>query len=160
MQMKFKTLQQRTAILILLPTLVLLIGMGWGGFIFAKKSLLTLWSETATAQLQKAAHLIDMRLAQPKNLLLGLNLSSKAGMAHLTFSFTVDQLKQLNGVESVIINSPNSTGRHQHSGPMNTAKITTKDDTLDIEFSTPKYSWVAGDTGITLTTDFLTKKNK
>ncbi len=98
---RIKTLQQKTAILVLLPTFLLLTAVGWGGFVFAKKSLLMQWGETAVANLQKAAHLIDMRLSRPKDLLLSLEYSSGAGMMHIAFRYTIEKLQELDGVKNV-----------------------------------------------------------
>ena len=101
MKIQIRTLQQKTFLFVLLPTFFFLTALGWGGYIFAKQSILTQWSETADANLQKAAHLVDMRLARPKDLLERLRFSSGTGMAHLTLRFTLEQLEKLDGVSAV-----------------------------------------------------------
>ena len=66
------SLQQRIFYFILIPVFLLLVSMGGFGFVYARNILLNQWSETAIANLQKAAHHIDMRLSRPKELLLML----------------------------------------------------------------------------------------
>ncbi len=64
-----KSMQQRLALFVLLPVALLLAAMGLAGFIYARKNLLIQWRETATLMLQRAANLVDTRLARPKELL-------------------------------------------------------------------------------------------
>lgn len=137
---QFKTLQQRTVIMVLIPTFIILSAMGWGGYLIVKKNLLTQWSETAIANMQKAAHSIDMRLSRPKELLQRLKYNSGRGMAHLTFRDTLDQLSKLDGVNDIKVEwlgqAVNISSRN-HMGGM--AKNPFYSRGLDL--SPPRYRW-------------------
>ncbi len=61
-----RSLRQRLVLFVLLPVAVLLFSMGLIGFVFARDSLLAQWQEAAVLKLQRAAHLVDMRLVAPK----------------------------------------------------------------------------------------------
>lgn len=63
---QFKSLQQRLAVLLLLPVAVLLTATGAAAYLFARNSLLKEWHEATVLKLQRAAHYVDMRLAGPK----------------------------------------------------------------------------------------------
>jgi sigma-B regulation protein RsbU (phosphoserine phosphatase) len=63
---KINTLQQRFVVYMVLPVALLLFVMGTIGFIFARGAILQQWEEAALLKLQRAAHHVDMRLAQPK----------------------------------------------------------------------------------------------
>ncbi len=137
---RIKTLQQKTTIFVLIPTFLFLTAMGRGGYVFAKNSLLLQWSETAIANLQKAAHKVDMRLERPKDLLRRLNYSSGAGMAHLSFRYTIEQLRELDGVQSVTIRWPggeNPLIDHSHSSGMGMRPGALE----NLDISEPMYKW-------------------
>ncbi|CAG35098.1 PP2C family protein-serine/threonine phosphatase [Desulfotalea psychrophila] len=147
--MRMKTLQQRTAILVLLPTFLLLIGMGWGGYIFTRQSLMTLWSETAIANLQRAAHLIDMRISQPKSLLWALEHSSRSS----TFQFTLDQLRELEGVDNVRVEGESVFARHR--GPSRMGLMGGMDRSGELlDFADPVYRWDLAPSTISIIMDF------
>ena len=61
-----RTLQQRLVLFLLLPVAVLLLGVGLGGFFYARRALVVQWGEAALLKLQRAAHNVDMRLNRPK----------------------------------------------------------------------------------------------
>ena len=61
-----KSLQQRLAIFVLFPVALLLIGMGFAGFIYARNRLLAQWKEAAILKLQQASNSVDMRLDRTK----------------------------------------------------------------------------------------------
>jgi hypothetical protein len=48
------------------PVALLLIAMGFAGFIYARDSLVKQWREAAILKLQRAAHQVDMRLNRTK----------------------------------------------------------------------------------------------
>ena len=64
---KPKTLQQRLSLYLLLPVALLLIVMGFAGFIYARNILLSQWREASVLKLQRAAHQVDMRLMRVKD---------------------------------------------------------------------------------------------
>ena len=67
--LKFKTLQTRFIVLLLLPVTLILIAAGVFGFIYIRNAMLDQWNEAAILKLERAAHTIDMRLAKPFELM-------------------------------------------------------------------------------------------
>jgi hypothetical protein len=96
-----KSLQQRFALFMLLPVAVLLLSMGFFGFVYARNRLLTQWGEATNLKLQRAAHHVDMRLSRPKELLKLFHES--AGLPHSTHiqALIIEQLKKLEWVSAV-----------------------------------------------------------
>ena len=101
-----RNLQQRTLFFVLVPTLLLLIALSVSGFLFVQKILLNQWGETAAAKLQRTAHLIDMELRKPKDLLLLLQSSDDADLNRQTFAYILKQIKELKGVVKVEVQWP------------------------------------------------------
>ncbi len=101
-----RSLQQRTLFFILVPTLLLLLTLSFGGFIFVWNILLDQWGETAVSKLQRTAHLIDMELRKPKDLLLLLQSSDDAEVTRQIFTHIVQQIKELEGVVGVNVEWP------------------------------------------------------
>jgi class 3 adenylate cyclase len=62
---RFKTLQQRLNVLLILPVALFILGIGLAGYIYLRDSLLTEWQENAILRLERAAHQLDMRLNLP-----------------------------------------------------------------------------------------------
>ncbi len=96
-----KSLQQRLAIFVLFPVALLLLGMGFAGFIYARNSLLNQWREAAILKLQRAAHSVDMRLDYTKK---WIGVLDEAGGSHdpeLVYSWVVDQLRKADDVSRV-----------------------------------------------------------
>jgi adenylate cyclase len=63
----FNSLQQRLGVLLVLPVALFLIGAGIFGYVSIRQSLLDEWQKVAILRLERAAHLMDMRLKQPKH---------------------------------------------------------------------------------------------
>jgi sigma-B regulation protein RsbU (phosphoserine phosphatase) len=96
-----KSLQQRLAIFVLFPVALLLLGMGFAGFIYARNSLLAQWREAAVLKLQRAAHGVDMRLDRTKKWIGMLNEAGGSQDPDHVYSWVVDQLKKSEGVSRV-----------------------------------------------------------
>lgn len=95
---RFRSLNQRMTVYMLLPVATLLFIMGSAGFIYARNRLLTQWGEAAILKLQRAAHYVDMRLKEPKELFRMFHKSAVIPhSAHLQ-SLLLDQLRNLDGV--------------------------------------------------------------
>jgi sigma-B regulation protein RsbU (phosphoserine phosphatase) len=95
-----KTLRQRFVVYMLLPVALLLWGMGVIGFVYARNAIFTQWEEAAILKLQRLAHHVDMRLAQPKewvSLYLKLMENNQHPMAG-----GIDILKELENREGVV----------------------------------------------------------
>ncbi|MEJ2099252.1 MAG: SpoIIE family protein phosphatase [Desulfobacterales bacterium] len=117
-----KSLQQRLAIFVLFPVALLLLGMGFAGFIYARNSLLAQWKEAAILKLQRAAHSVDMRLNRTKNWIGMLDAAGGSQDPDHVYSWVVDQLKKSEGVLRVdltwIDNAAEPSGISNHFRPM------------------------------------------
>ena len=60
------SLQQRLSLFMFLPVALLLIAMGFVGFIYARDSLVSQWREAAILKLQRAAHQVDRNVSQDR----------------------------------------------------------------------------------------------
>ena len=94
------SLQQRLMLFVLIPIAFLLFLMGTIGFLYARSTLLSEWREAAILKLQRGAHQVDMRLSRP---LEWIRMFRQSGELFQTSfqSWLTEQLKQLDGVESV-----------------------------------------------------------
>ncbi|MCF8033370.1 MAG: HAMP domain-containing protein [Desulfarculaceae bacterium] len=97
MRFRLTSLRQRLLILLLLPVALLLVGLGGVGFYYARDSLLDGWRESALLSLERAAHAVDMRLAQPEDAVELIN--SLAGLTPTTAEEWEAQLTKLPGVD-------------------------------------------------------------
>lgn len=66
-RLNFKSLQQRLAVLLILPVGLFLVGAGVMGYVSIRKSQMEEWQKVAILRLEQAAHQMDMRLSQPKH---------------------------------------------------------------------------------------------
>ena len=96
-----RSLLQRLSLFMLLPVALLLIGMGFVGFIYARDSLVNQWREAAILKLQRAAHLVDMRLNRTKAWIGMFHKSAGKKYPDLIHWWVVEQLKDLEGVARV-----------------------------------------------------------
>ncbi len=99
MALRLTSLRQRLLIFLLLPVALLLVGLGGMGFYYARQSLLDSWRESALLSLERAAHAVDMRLAQPEDAVELIN--RLAGLGPKTTQEWETQLKRLPGVDRV-----------------------------------------------------------
>lgn len=61
-----RSLRQRFSLFMILPVILLLIILGFAGFVYVRSLLLSQWREAAILKLQRAAHQVDMRLNRTK----------------------------------------------------------------------------------------------
>lgn len=101
-----RNLQQRTLFFVLFPTFLLLLTLSVSGFIFVQNILLKQWGETAASKLQRTAHLIDMELRKPKDLLRLLQSTDDADLNRQTYAYILKQLRELKGVVGVEVQWP------------------------------------------------------
>jgi len=137
---RFKSLRQKYSVYILLPVAVLIFSMGYAGFVYARKQLLSQWGEATILKLQRAAHHIDMRLSKPKDMMKMFH--SSAVMPHATHAQNVilEQLKKLEWVTRVdLIWMKDKLGtkkglniHHNIQLKMNSEKDITKKETVTI----------------------------
>jgi sigma-B regulation protein RsbU (phosphoserine phosphatase) len=111
-----KTLHQRTIIFILVPIFLFLTLAGLFGFHAVRIVLLDQWSETALANLERAAHNIDMRLNRPKQILFLLEDLNKKDSTDTIHTFVIDQLNKIDGVVGVKVDWPKNKINQGHWG--------------------------------------------
>ena len=115
-----RSLQQRTLLFILTPTLLLLITLSVSGFLFVRNILLNQWGETAVAKLQRTAHFIDMELRRPKDLLFLLQSVEGGDVDRTIFNHVIQQIKGLPGVVGVKVEWPTEDGEPETTTPRKT----------------------------------------
>ncbi|MCF6245722.1 MAG: SpoIIE family protein phosphatase [Desulfobacula sp.] len=155
--MKPKNLQQRIAIFVLVPVFFILAGMGWASFLYARNAILKQWSETAIAKLQKASHMIDMRLSKTKDLLL--MLENDESQSFIVQEFIINQLKNLEGVVEVNYDIPVNFRNAANNERMHGAQMKGMHTAMagKFRFSLPKYNARLNSETISLSTDFIDK---
>ena len=95
-----RTLQQRLVLFLLLPVAVLLLGVGLGGFFYARRALVAQWGEAALLKLQRAAHNVDMRLNRPKQWVDMIGTVPHPN-GDVLQKFVVEKLRTMDGVVEV-----------------------------------------------------------
>jgi len=98
---KPKTLQQRLSLYLLLPVALLLIVMGFAGFIYARNILLSQWREASVLKLQRAAHQVDMPLMSVKEWIRIFFQTSDNRDSFALNVLAIEQLTRQEGVEPV-----------------------------------------------------------
>ena len=96
-----RSLQQRLSLFMFLPVALLLIAMGFVGFIYARDSLVNQWREAAILKLQRAAHQVDMRLSHTKAWIQMFHKTAGEKYPDLIHLWVVEQLKDLEGIARV-----------------------------------------------------------
>jgi adenylate cyclase len=96
-----KTLQQRLALLLLLPVALLLFFTGFFGFIYVRGIMLDQWREAAILKLERAAHHIDMRLNRPIELMEIFHTTAGNQNRYAAQEWVLKQLQELEGVIKV-----------------------------------------------------------
>jgi len=84
-----------------LPVAMLLIAMGFVGFIYARDSLVNQWREAAILKLQRAAHQVDMRLSHTKAWIRMFHKTAGEKYPDLIHLWVVEQLKDIEGIARV-----------------------------------------------------------
>ncbi|MGD8263363.1 MAG: SpoIIE family protein phosphatase [Desulfobacterales bacterium] len=96
-----KTLQQRLSLYLLLPVALLLIVMGFAGYIYARNILLSQWREASVLKLQRAAHQVDMRLMRVKDWIRIFHQTIDNRDSFALNILAIEQLKLQEGVRNV-----------------------------------------------------------
>jgi sigma-B regulation protein RsbU (phosphoserine phosphatase) len=102
----------------ILPVAILLLGMGFAGFLYARNQLLTQWGEASILKLQRAAHHVDMRLHRPKEMINLFHQSADLPHSQHFQGLIVDKLKALEWVSDVDLkwmNPPDDRSRHRET---------------------------------------------
>jgi adenylate cyclase len=96
-----KSLQQRLILFLLLPVALLMLSIGFLGFIYARQALFTEWKEASTLKLERAAHYLDMRLAKSEDWIKLFEKTGEMNDAYSIQSFILNQLKSMEGIDEV-----------------------------------------------------------
>ncbi len=96
--MAFASLRQNFLVLLLLPVALLLAALGFLGFIYARNLMLDRWRESALLSLERAAHSIDMRLNQPREMVELLGTSTQILDQVAVEDWLLRRIQQLPGV--------------------------------------------------------------
>ncbi len=159
-----RSLQQRTLVFILAPTLLLLITLSVGGFVFVRDMLLRQWGETAVVWLQRTAHLVDMQLRKPKDLLLLLQSSDDADANRKIFEHIVRQIKGLEGVVGVNVEWPKNTFAKETSPRMEIASpvdlLMDRNLLEPFEVGKPSYNSRLNNRTVSLVSEFKNQEDK
>ena len=97
---KLNSLQGRLLILVLLPVFCIIFLWGIASFIYTRDAMLAQWNESAVLKLQRAAHLIEMRMLRPVEL-IELMFRAIHGQSPLFKETVVTALEELDGVVKV-----------------------------------------------------------
>lgn len=98
-----RSLKQRMVLFLLLPVASLLVAMGWFGFWYARRSLVSEWQEAAVLKLQRAAHQVDMRLSEPKFWIQMFQRTGGEAHADVIQEWILKQLDDLQGIEKATL---------------------------------------------------------
>lgn len=160
MKIQPRSLQQQTLFFILAPTFLLLVGLSFGGFVLVRNVLLNQWGETAVVNLQRTAHLIDMGLRTPKDMLLLMHGDEDSATNRQVSARIVKKIEKLDWVVGVNVAWPEPnlvTG--VASAKMMTARRQVmrhyRLDTFDI--SSPRYDTRSNNRTVSLMSDFKDK---
>jgi sigma-B regulation protein RsbU (phosphoserine phosphatase) len=96
-----RSLQQRLSVFLLLPVALLLIIIGFAGFIYARNLLISQWQEASILKLQRAAHQVDMRLQHVKEWIRIFNQAADGQDKPMLNLLAIEQLELLESVDHV-----------------------------------------------------------
>lgn len=116
--MEIKSLKRRLTLLTVLPVGAFLLFAGLLGFFSAREIMLDQWREGAIAQLQRAAHQIDMRLSRPIDWIEMFHTASSERGGRLIQEWIVERIRELEGVEAVNLKWFDEQGAQFQHSPM------------------------------------------
>ena len=95
------SLQQRFAVLLIIPVTLLLIIMGVAGFFYARNMLLDQWRDAAILRLQRAAHEMDMHLSRIKDSIRLFHETPGVPYAESYHVWALEHLRRQEGIVDV-----------------------------------------------------------
>ncbi len=96
--MAIKSLRQRLSLLVLAPVGLLLFLTGVFGFVYVRGALIEEWRDASIVKLQRAAHQIDMKLAQVINWVQMFHKTSGSRGGPLIQQWILEQIRDVKGV--------------------------------------------------------------
>jgi len=161
-----RSLQQKTVLFLLVPVFLFLTLAGFSGYRAMRALLLDQWGETALANLEKAAHQIDMQLHRPRQILSLLDGLSEKESASGIDEFIVERLSRLDGVVNVLVEWPeggrNNSIRFMHRGTNRSWNKSWRfqNNKSMFDISSPVYDVKHGSETVSMVTDLIDKKNR
>lgn len=113
-----RSLRKRLVFFVLVPVVVLMAGMGFSGFWYARTTLLSQWGEAAILKLQRAAHHVDMRLDAPKKWVEMLHGNSGKPGSGQVQDMIIRRLAEMDGVMDVSLSTPDACDTPHQPGRM------------------------------------------
>jgi len=99
--LRFKTLQGRMIVLLLMPVFLTIFAGGMVSFITTRNIMLTQWNESAVLKLQRAAHNLEMQVLKPIELLNAFYMSPYFQNTTQSEKILIKSLTALEGVVRV-----------------------------------------------------------
>ncbi|WP_232367177.1 adenylate/guanylate cyclase domain-containing protein [Desulfocicer vacuolatum] len=98
---KLNTLQGRLFVFVLLPVFSIILIWGVASFLYTRDAMIEQWKESAVLKLQRAAHLIEMRMLRPVELIELMYKTIPSGQSPLFNEMVTLALEDLDGVVKV-----------------------------------------------------------
>ncbi|WP_459916720.1 adenylate/guanylate cyclase domain-containing protein [Desulfocicer niacini] len=98
---KLNSLQGRLLIMVLLPVFCIILLWGIASFLYTRDAMIQQWNESAVLKLQRAAHLIEMRMLRPVELIELMFKTIPRGQSPLFNEMLLSALDGLDGVVNV-----------------------------------------------------------
>ncbi len=156
--LRFKTLQRHLLIFLLLPVGLLLLGVGFLGFLWARQSLLEGWREAAVLRLQRAAHHMDMRLSVPLSWMQSFSQVGSGPHRQEIQTWILEQLRKLPGVDQVKIIWQD--GRREEYLPTGLSQPLPAQAEQVSALSPPRFLYEKGQEAVTIETNLLDSGGK
>jgi class 3 adenylate cyclase len=150
---RFKTLQRKLLVFLLLPVGLLLLGVGFLGFLYARQNLLQEWREAAVLRLQRAAHHLDMRLSQPLTWMESFAQVSPGPHRLDTQTWILEHLRKLPGVKGV--NLVWQDWQSEEVSPTGLTRSLPAQSNLVITLSSPRFLYEKGQEAVTIEANLL-----
>jgi class 3 adenylate cyclase len=155
---QFKTLQRQLLISLLLPVGLLLLGVGFLGFLYARQNLLQEWQEAAVLRLERAAHHLDMRLTLPPPWMRSFSQVAPGPQRQEMQAYVLGQLRRLPGVNQVKLVWQG--GAEQEFLPTGTALPLPPKAALVADLSSPRFLYAKGQEALTIEADLLDRSGQ
>ncbi len=95
---KFKTLQGRLVVLLLIPVFFIVLFAGVASFFYTRNIMLRQWNESAVLKLQRAAHNLEMQVSKPVEFLEAFYKTSYYGNRNQSQKQLIEAIASLEGV--------------------------------------------------------------
>jgi sigma-B regulation protein RsbU (phosphoserine phosphatase) len=117
------SLQQRFTLFLIAPVVLLLVGLGFAVFFYARDMLLDQWREASILKLQRAAHEMDMHLSRIKDGIRLIHEGSGASYSEAYHQWALEHLSHQEGIQDVALTWVSGPARPAeprpgHGGPV------------------------------------------